>query len=480
MLQKFLSALPARAVLKRKLLPTLLTLLPIMLLILSCIFAMPAASAASDAKVPEYYYDYLTDRTPIQTAIYHGHFDQVPELLKAGAEINASTRRWGTALDVAVFCRASTTAGLLVEKGARGAAELKRETVDWEQTMNILHPPPSMGAHAGITALDQAVSNQDFNTVKAMVEAGIDVNQCLQVNTALDIAFSFRNRKICALLLKHGARSADPDLNAIAHNEIPKLPRSFGIISPSVFRSVSGTNSILHMAAFFDNIPLARLCSRHKEMINAHSDWEQQGETPLGIAIDTGDDELTALLVNAGADVDGQFGTSDEQIAGKVRTPLEKACRASNNKTVALLLDHGHELDNPYALDSKWRLLKIAREAKNAGAISAFHERNLDREAAPKGMSIAAMESRLERYKEDSLSREYLNNAHYRMIGNPGDLENLLNHPKLDQVREFLWLNFCSIMPHSDMAPFAKINLKRTGLEALTPTFMAIGSKLKR
>lgn len=122
--------------------------------------------------------------TALQAASAEGHLDVVVELLKHGADLNASSEELGTALQAACAGGHAPVVGALVERGA-----------DVNQISGFSGTALAAAAHRGKTGI-----------VELLLKSGSDVNLFAgRYGTAL-LAASYRGRVgIVQLLLQHGA-----------------------------------------------------------------------------------------------------------------------------------------------------------------------------------------------------------------------------------------------------------------------------------
>ena len=181
----------------------------------------------------------------IMVALYHRQMDRVNELLASGVELN-------------VF-------------EAAGTGQTQRLT-------ELLAANPSLvNAHAndGFTPLGLAVFFGHVETVKALIEAGADVNlpsrESMKV-TPLASASAARQLEIAGLLIEHGA-----NVNARATNDLTPL----------------------HESAATGKIEFTKLLLEHGADVNAKT---TDGKTPLDYAREHNQQEMIGLLNQSAAE----------------------------------------------------------------------------------------------------------------------------------------------------------------------------------
>jgi len=144
-------------------------------------------AAALDASSDVNDYDGLG--TPLTDAVRKGHFAAAELLIARGANVNIATRYYGEPIFLATRQLRVDLVELLLEHGA-----IPDSTLDGQPVLNL------------------AVALGCFGCVKALVEAGADVNwkskMCDVTRSALGIADFYGYRDIAAYLRAHGARES--------------------------------------------------------------------------------------------------------------------------------------------------------------------------------------------------------------------------------------------------------------------------------
>jgi cytochrome c len=127
--------------------------------------------------------------TPLTHAVKKGHFAAAELLIARGANVNLSTMYYGEPIMLATRKSRVDLVELLLEHGA-----IPDSTLDGQPVLNL------------------AVSLGCFGCVKALVEAGADVNwetkDCQFTRSALGIADFYGYHDIAAYLRSHGAKDS--------------------------------------------------------------------------------------------------------------------------------------------------------------------------------------------------------------------------------------------------------------------------------
>jgi len=153
--------------------------------------------------------------------------------------------------------------------------------------------------------LHDAVRIQDHAAIKALVAAGVDVDESDYIlGSPLHLATSVGDTRIVAALIDHGA-----DLESGSE--------------------INGMRA-LHIAAQSGDTPMVRLLVDRGCDIEAHDGLQR---TPLIVAAIEGHMKVARQLLGRGAAVDGRDGIKD-------RTPLMMASYFGRLETVKLLIEH--------------------------------------------------------------------------------------------------------------------------------------------
>lgn len=272
----------------------------------------------------------------LQIASHHGHELTVKLLLEAGAEVNAQCSRFeGTALWEASCCGHEPLVKLLLNVGADvnaqsrgqldalGAASYK----DHKQIVKLLlDAGANVDAHGSIynaSALWAASNWGHEQIVELLLKAGADVNaRCRDHKTALEAASFEGHERIVKLLLDSGA---DVDLQ--------------GTLSAASYR---GHERII------------------KLLLDAGAD-AHDGDA-LAVASHSGHEQIVKLLLDIGVDVNAQKKHED--------SALQAASRRGHKQIVELLLNAGADAHDKDALQaaSRYGYEPIVKLLLNAGA----------------------------------------------------------------------------------------------------------------
>uniref|UniRef100_A0A8D0FMT1 Uncharacterized protein n=1 Tax=Strix occidentalis caurina TaxID=311401 RepID=A0A8D0FMT1_STROC len=198
-------------------------------------------------------------------------------LLKAGASTEGKDERGQTALSYAVSQGSENTAKVLLEAGASVDSNMA------ERAFNSNHPSifkilleysKDLPSDIMESALFRAVQKNLHGIVAALIDRGVDINACNEIQyTPLLLACGTGKAESAEVLIKKGA--------------------SFGIKTPA-------SDTALHLAVQAGAASLTNLLL-HKGMgINLRN---QADETPLHVAALHNQGALVGLLVNAGAQI---------------------------------------------------------------------------------------------------------------------------------------------------------------------------------
>lgn len=165
----------------------------------------------------------------------------------------------------------------------------------------IMKKPPSQQSFI------EAIKRDDIISVKALIEAGVDLNTSDKAgDTPLHIAAVRGYQEITSLLIAEGA-----SVNARNARELTPL----------------------HAAAWGDHIEIVELLFAKGSDINARG---EHGATPLHVSALSGSNETMAFLIANGADINAsnKDGT----------TPLHAACLTGQKEAVNLLIKKGADV----------------------------------------------------------------------------------------------------------------------------------------
>lgn len=128
--------------------------------------------------------------TPLHLACEHGHFDVVKRLLECGSDVCLANAQHKMPLDLACeFGRTSVVERLLESEPCRAALrDTSKDTVDNNRT----------------TCLHLAARNGHIDTIRLLLEAGIDINRSTLQGTCLHEAAKYGKTDVVRLLLSCG------------------------------------------------------------------------------------------------------------------------------------------------------------------------------------------------------------------------------------------------------------------------------------
>jgi len=185
--------------------------------------------------------------------------------------------------------------------------------------------------HDGLSALHSAVNplhnDKDYlDCIKLLLEKGADINFIYNGRTPLDTAMECSKRNVIKYLKQNGARSATPE----------ERNKYIATLDPSRARiAAMRTNPLIGLIARGD-------IERVKEYLDDGGDVTSPGA--LNMALTWNRNDIAKLLIEKGADVNAEFGTSLS------RTPLASLAESQSpdkDKILQMLLDAG--------ADPKWK-----------------------------------------------------------------------------------------------------------------------------
>lgn len=241
-----------------------------------------------------------------------GNVDTLEELIRLGADVNATDTDGVSALHVAVKHSQPKTIHALVNAGADVDAE------DGE----------------GSTPLHEAASSSSSETITALLENGADTSKATNDNRApLHLAATHQNHEAVKTLLKNGA-----DIH---------------------LRCVADGPAALDCAAAAGDVFAIRMLVLQGADVN---DADSEGRTALISAVDPGKERAVEALAELGADLEAH--PNDE-----TWTPLHVASEVLHHKVVRALLKHGANANARDANNDNDTPLHIAaRQAGMEGA----------------------------------------------------------------------------------------------------------------
>uniref|UniRef100_A0A3B3XLE8 Ankyrin 1, erythrocytic b n=1 Tax=Poecilia mexicana TaxID=48701 RepID=A0A3B3XLE8_9TELE len=249
----------------------------------------------------------------LHLASKEGHVKMVLELLHAGIELEATTKKGNTALHIAALAGQEKVVAELVNYGANVNAQ----------------------SHKGFSPLYMAAQENHLEVVKFLLENG--ANQSLPTEdgfTPLAVALQQGHENVVALLINYGTKGKVrlPALHIAARNDDT---RTAAVLlqndpNPDVLSKLQTGFTPLHIAAHYENMSVAQLLLNRGANVNF---TPKNGITPLHIASRRGNMMMVRLLLDRGAQIDAK--TKDEL------TPLHCAARNGHVRVIEILLEHG-------------------------------------------------------------------------------------------------------------------------------------------
>ncbi|MFC1616064.1 ankyrin repeat domain-containing protein [Patescibacteria group bacterium] len=251
------------------------------------------------AQIYENYYELVF--TPLYYAIDSGYLDVAEYLIDEGADmdkINAGD--YSSLLNSAVESQSLEMVNWLLNEG-----------FDANESYDI-----------GWTALHSACSGANLDIVKALVQAGADMNaQDYYGLFPIGVSMNYDRPENALYLIEQGA-----DVNLIS-SEIGKTP--------------------LHEAAYFGQLEVAQALIDAGAKVNATNFYN---ETPLYAGVSGANLDLIQLLIDNGADLE----IPDQQGF----TPLHLAASLGELEVLDLLIDNGADVNGTYV--SEWSPIRAA------------------------------------------------------------------------------------------------------------------------
>ncbi|KAL8727753.1 MAG: hypothetical protein Q9181_005598 [Wetmoreana brouardii] len=313
-------------------------------------------------------------RTALQSAAVNGHVEMVEFLLVLGANVNGPVAdRYGlTTLQAAAQSRNTVVARLVLAAGAdtnnpcntTPAIAIAIRNNDLAM-FNLLFPYSDVKAYdCGGQALLKAVQHGDTGTAKILLEAGVDVRPSTVIRlqyansgaAALVQAAYNLDIDMVTLLVQYGAdlsaevaRNTDILANALLESledrsgdAMVQMLLDAGAqvnchVKDSAEERELRAGSLLAVAAQSGSVQLVRRLLT----LEADPNWRPDlGDwTALQCSISSESDDMTHVILEAGADINASPCTKDG------RTALQEAASQGNLKVVRLLLQKGADVN---------------------------------------------------------------------------------------------------------------------------------------
>lgn len=282
----------------------------------------------------------LNGSTPLLESIIAGAKDVVSKLLESDALLGAQGRERSTPLVTAVNQNFLEIVTMLLDAGA------DVDAIDHSQSC---------------TALEAAVRWGAPEMVKLLVTRGAEINlQVLENLTPLQVAAGRGNEKIVSVLLDAGAK-----VNVV------NSPNSFTALEMAVQESHTG---------------VAELLIAHNAEVNFQADEHM---SLLQVAAGNGDEKIISMLLEAGADINGDGNTNRP-------TPLEVSIEHGHKGIAIELIKKGASIIHPGTHDSFVLIQAAGLESKevvecivDSGMLNHEHSESL-----AEALQVAASEGR--------------------------------------------------------------------------------------
>jgi len=267
----------------------------------------------------------------------------VKTLLEMGAQgtINKQNAVGDTALHIACKNGYATIASVLVLNGA----DLTIKNVLGKTPIEVCDDPTlkaKLELHkANVKKMFEFVKNNRTQDLRQLLKTfrGVNLVDLTTGDTPLHIACQLGNKDIALLLLQAGANPTLKNNNGqtpfdLVENEQLKtnLQDQYNL-TQVLFNDVEN-DSLPEIEHILDRLPSNQVSILVNSRTNPDS--TEQGETPLHIAVKTGNKEMVKFLLDYGADVNA----GDKYEA----TPLHFACRNGDGYIARMLVEFGGDL----------------------------------------------------------------------------------------------------------------------------------------
>ncbi len=284
--------------------------------------------------------------TALMFAAQEGQVEAVKALIQAGAKLEATNKGGLTPLMIAAANDKFEAVVALVEAGA----DVNKMTKDYKSAYNFAKDKKVLGylysKSVPCTPLVEAVLIGDINSVKNLINSGVNVNASTEKQPpALLYAARYAYPEITKILLSAGAKVNTMD--------------SYG---STPIHDVVTSNKIY---SFPEHIETAKI------LIKAGANVNLRGKKRRPILIEAENPELVELLIKAGANVNDKWSPP---IGSNIETPLSTAIEANNISKVKLLIRAGADVNCKIGRMSALRYAtmmnekEIAKLLKQAGA----------------------------------------------------------------------------------------------------------------
>ncbi len=352
-------------------------------------------------------------------AVIFDNIDAVEKALKSGVNINSVDMYNNTALTYAINTNNTKMVDLLLKKGAdfniRGYHNIsplgiaKRNNIS--EIIGILEKldknnkdviiPPEVYLHTASKDtlrrdMIRAVEKNDYFTVKALLEAGVDANaQFKYDSTLLQYSASFGYTPIVELLIEHGA-----SVNSLSNSTSALILASrFGFLDTIEILLKYGANvnavssrheySALMAASVRSNKESLQVINLLIESGARVNQKDKDGNTALVYAVDRGLADVVKLLLENGADHNNLIHTARSvgvlELLLKYRanvdtrdsygTRLHRAANSGKTEEVRLLLKYG--ADTSIKNNREQTALDLAKRKKHTEIVALLENPSL-------------------------------------------------------------------------------------------------------
>jgi ankyrin repeat protein len=240
------------------------------------------------------------DETPIMTAARTGKVDALKTLIAYGAQVNTRDSRGQSPLMWAAAKNNADAVRVLVEAGGDLRARTNNKQTGRAAQMTVfLSPQPT-----GFTALLFAVRAGSLDAVKALLDAGADLNDTLSDGeSALVVATANAHWEVANLLLDRGA---DPNhagagwnaLHQTVHSRRPNLGYTPGPVPTGSLDSIEVVKKLIAKG-----IDVNARMSKNGMKDGQRNRLNRLGATAFLLGAKNTDLEVLKVLLDAGADI---------------------------------------------------------------------------------------------------------------------------------------------------------------------------------
>jgi ankyrin repeat protein len=281
--------------------------------------------------------------TMLMIACQSKNLDIVKTLLEMGAQgtINKQNAVGDTALHIACKNGYATIASVLVSNGA----DLTIKNVLGKTPIEVCNDPAlkaKLELHqANVRNMFEFVKNNRTQDLQQLLKTfrGVNLVDLTTGDTPLHIACQLGNKDIALLLIQAGANPTLKNKNDqtpfdLVENETLKANLQDQYNLTQVLFDAVENDSLPEIEHILDRLPSNQVSIIVNSRTNPES--AEQGETPLHIAVKTGNKEMVKFLLDKGANVNA----GDKYEA----TPLHFACRNGDGYIARMLVEFGGDL----------------------------------------------------------------------------------------------------------------------------------------